>query len=206
MRTPAELCRLIERLVAISQNGLAYTRDAYDKLRFEELREVAGDLFEALSPSRVTFERLYSDDIGYRTPKVAVRAFVPRGDSVLLVRERSDGRWSLPGGWADIGESPAESVAKEVLEETGYHAVPIGLLALVDHWKQGHPTFPWHTYEAIFHCRVEGEAVQATLETEGVGFFPIDALPPLSTYRVTERQLRLLHDRVVRGDLAACFD
>jgi ADP-ribose pyrophosphatase YjhB (NUDIX family) len=206
MTTPARLPLLIERLVAIAQNGLTYTRDLHDKGRYEELSRVASDLLEALGADATGFARLYSNDVGYRTPKMAVRAFALRGDSVLLVRERSDGKWSLPGGWADIGESGSECVVKEVLEESGYRAVAIGLLALLDYWKQGHPAFPWHTYEAFYHCQVEGEPVEATLETDGVGFFPIHALPPLSTDRVTEQQLRLFYERIQRGETAALFD
>lgn len=198
--------RLLERMVAVSQTGLAYTKDAYDRQRYELLLQLAAEMLVTLGGEPSTFVRLYEGDVGYRTPKLDVRALVCRADSVLLVRERTDGRWALPGGWADLGESPAENVVKEIYEETGYRARAVRLLALLDRDKHAHEPFPWHTYKLFFHCEIDGEAASSTLETDAIQFFPLACLPPLSTMRVTEQQIRRLHDMVMQEEGAAWFD
>lgn len=197
---------LLEQLAAISQAGLTYSRDPHDRERFEELRETLDALLITLSGEGGSLEGLYSDDVGYRTPKVDVRAVVFQGDKVLLVRERSDGRWSVPGGWADIGQTPSECVLRELKEESGYDGRVVRLLALFDRERQGHPPNPWHTYKAFFLCEVDGEPARSTAETDGVGFFALDGLPALSTGRVTEPQLVAFHESVRGGRDAALFD
>lgn len=197
---------LIERLAAISQAGLAYSTDPHDRARFSELEGLTKALLRALSPKDRSLDGLYSEDHGYRTPKVDVRAVVFRDDAVLLVRERADGKWTVPGGWADIGQAPSECVLRELKEESGFDGRVIRLLALFDRERQGHDPNPWYTYKAFFLCDVDGKPAQATLETDGVGFFPVDSLPELSTERVTEVQIRAFYDAVRRGSDAAMYD
>lgn len=207
MTEPSEsIPRLTEKLAAIAQAGLAYSVDAHDRDRFAELQGVSEELLRALTSEGRSLEGLYSEDVGYRTPKVDVRAVVLRGDAILLVRERIDGKWTVPGGWADIGESPAECVVRELREESGYEGRVLRLLALFDREKHEHPPGPWHTYKVFFLCEVDGRPEEATLETDGVGFFPIDALPELSTDRVTERQIRTFYDAIRNGTDSALFD
>lgn len=196
---------LLEKLAAISQAGLTYSTDPHDRARFLSLQELTDRLLRELSEDG-SLEGLYSEDIGYRTPKVDVRAVVFRHDAVLLVRERVDGRWTVPGGWADIGQTPSECVLRELKEESGYDGRVLRLLALLDHYRQGHDPNPWHSYKAFFLCEVDGEPEDATLETSGVGFFRLDALPELSTVRVTERQIRTFYDVVQDGRQGALFD
>ena len=197
---------LMERLAAISQAGLTYTTDPYDRARFSELQALTDELLRELGRDGRSLEGLYSEDIGYRTPKVDVRAVVFRDDAVLLVRERMDGKWTVPGGWADIGQTPSECVLRELKEESGYDGRVLQLLALFDRERQGHDPNPWYTYKAFFLCDVDGQPRQESLETDGVGFFSIDALPELSTERVTARQIRTFHDAVRAGSNAALFD
>jgi ADP-ribose pyrophosphatase YjhB (NUDIX family) len=130
-------------------------------------------------------------EVGHATPKLDVRGAVFRGRRILLVRE-PDG-WSLPGGWADVGETPAESVVRELLEESGYATRAVRLLALVDRDRQGYPPHAWHIWKAVFLCELTGEE-QRDLghETREVRFFGPDSLPePLrvdvSTRRLIER-------------------
>lgn len=198
--------RLLEKLAAIAQAGLAYSGDAHDRERFAELQGVKEELLRALSTEGRSLEGLYSEDVGYRTPKVDVRAVVFRDDAILLVRERIDGKWTVPGGWADIGDSPAESVVRELREESGYEGRVLRLLAFFDREKHGHPPGPWHTYKVFFLCDVDGRPEETTLETDGVGFFPLDALPELSTDRVTEEQIGVFYAAVRSGTDAALFD
>lgn len=197
---------LMEKLAAIAQAGLTYSVDDYDRERFAELQGLGQRLLRALASEGRSLEGLYSEDVGYRTPKVDVRAVVFRGDTVLLVRERIDGKWTVPGGWADIGDSPAESTLRELKEESGYEGRVLRLLALFDRDRQGHDPLPWHTYKAFFLCEVDGRPEEQTLETDGVGFFPLDALPELSTARVTERQLGMFYDATTDGNDCALFD
>ena len=139
-------------------------------------------------------------DSGYATPKVDVRGAIFDDDErVLLMREKVDGRWSLPGGWADPGDAPSVAVTREILEETGYHSTAVKLIACWDRDLQGNrPPLPVHVYKLFFLCRRSG-AVQppAELETLEVGWFGLGELPPLSLGRVNHRQLgrALAHHR-----------
>jgi ADP-ribose pyrophosphatase YjhB (NUDIX family) len=198
--------RLLERLVAIAQTGLAYTRSPFDRERYEELMRLAAQLMAAGGSSSEVFARLFAGDTGYRTPKLDVRAVVWRDGKVLLARERTDGRWSLPGGWADLGQSPSGNAIKEVFEETGYRARAIRLLAALDRDRHGQEPCPWHVYKLFFHCEVEGEPAHDTLETSAIGFFALDALPPISTPRVTEAQIRRLCSMIEQDRGETWFD
>ncbi|WNG17139.1 NUDIX hydrolase [Cystobacter fuscus] len=180
----------IQRLQAIAQTGLTYARDPYDLERYRELRALAVEMLAAEGgvpeePLRLVF----AAEDGYPTPKVDVRAVVFREGKVLLTKERADGRWTLPGGWADVGSSPSEMAARETLEETGYLVRPVKLLAVLDKAKHAHPPQPSYVYKLFIHCELEGGAPRETLETEGCDYFARDALPPLSLDRVTEPQL-----------------
>ena len=147
-------------------------------------------------------------DSGYPTPKLDVRAFIQNDDGhLLLVQERSDGLWTLPGGWCDIGDSPAGAVVREVSEETGLECRAVQLLALFDKLKHPHPPQLPHAHKAFFLCEVTGGSLLTeTDETQGAAYFPIDALPELSRHRVVESQLRSLHDHVRQGRRHTLFD
>ncbi len=201
-----ELVRLFEKLHAIAQTGLTYANDVFDRERYHQLHDLAAELVRRWDGPNSQPERSYFSESGYRTPKVDVRAVVLEQHKVLLVKERSDGRWSLPGGWADIGESPAQCVEKEVWEETGYRAQALRLLALLDRDKHAHGAYPWHAYKVFFHCQISGQAHDETVETHGSGFFPPDDLPELSVGRVTKEQIRRLCSMVETGALEPWFD
>ncbi|MCB0307182.1 MAG: NUDIX domain-containing protein, partial [Calditrichaeota bacterium] len=145
-------------------------------------------------------------EAGYPTPKVDVRGAVFRNNQILLVRERSDGRWTLPGGWADVNETPAECVVKEVREESGYHTRAVKLLAVWDKSQHSHPEHFFHTYKLFFRCEITGGAPAESLETDGVDFFNEDNLPPLSTDRTTPEQIRRMFVHYRNPDLATEFD
>jgi ADP-ribose pyrophosphatase YjhB (NUDIX family) len=179
-----------QRLQAIAQNGLHYARDPFDVERYEAVREIAAEMAAAFSDADVDAMRaLFAGEKGHATPKSDVRAAVFRDDAILLVRERSEGLWTLPGGWADIGESPGEAVAREVFEESGYRVRAVKLLAVYDRNKHPHLPFPFHTYKLFFLCELTGGEPAHSVETDGVGFFREDALPELSAMRVTPGQL-----------------
>ncbi|MBV9594932.1 MAG: NUDIX hydrolase N-terminal domain-containing protein [Actinobacteria bacterium] len=190
----AEAVRQIAiRLAALSQDGRAYTTNPYDLDRFSQISGLAAELLAVLS-NRPTDELVLElgRDSGYATPKIDVRGAVfDDAERVLLMRERVDGRWSLPGGWADPGEAPSVAVTREIAEESGYPATAVKLIACWDRERQANPPpMPVHIYKLFFLCRLDGPAqAPATLETLDVGWFSLDALPPLSLGRVNQHQL-----------------
>jgi ADP-ribose pyrophosphatase YjhB (NUDIX family) len=193
--------RIGVKLSALAQDGLAYTAGEYDLDRYQQVGRLAAELLSALSgrPADELAVELGRDS-GYATPKIDVRGVIfDERERVLLMREKTDGRWSLPGGWADPGDAPSAAVTREILEETGYHSSAVKLIACWDRDLQGNPPpLPVHVYKLFFLCRSDG-AVQppAALETLDVGWFDVHAPPPLSLGRVNHRQLEraLAHHR-----------
>jgi ADP-ribose pyrophosphatase YjhB (NUDIX family) len=199
----------VRRLQAIAQSGLTYAQDPYDVQRYEQVRRIAAEI--AASRSGATADRidtLFSNESGYATPKVDIRAVVLNDEgALLLVKEKEDGLWTLPGGWVDVGESPSEAVEREVREESGYEVRATRLLALWDRDKHSHPPIPFHVYKVFFQCELLGGApLAASTETDGVGFFADGALPKLSSGRVTRQQVQRLVQRATDRDGAADFD
>ena len=200
---------LARELEAIAQTGLHFAQDPHDRERYERLRQIAAELLA--DSSRLSTEEVYEwrkAEFGYATPKVDVRAFILSDEKVLLIREDADsGRWTLPGGWADVNESPSESVVREVAEESGFVVEPRGLLAVLDREKQGHmPPFPYHVYKLFFHCEITGGAPKPNAESSECGFFPIGSLPELSSSRVLADQIQTLYEAVRSGDTVAWYD
>jgi len=196
-----------DTLQTIAAAGLTYSRDPFDRDRFDQVRRVAAEILAAhtdLDPG-AALARLEAEP-GYVTPKVDVRALVLDGDRVLLVREVSDGRWSLPGGWADVGQSPAEVAAREVREEAGLLVRPVRLLAVLDKGKHPHPPQLSHVYKIFFLCQPTGGTLQASAETPGVGWFARQDLPPLSLDRVLPTQVERLFQLAEQPGGPADFD
>jgi ADP-ribose pyrophosphatase YjhB (NUDIX family) len=195
----------VRELQALAANGLTYATDGYDRERYERLHTMAVEMLADLgdvAPERI--EGLYLPDTGYVTPKVDVRAAVPDASGRLLfVRERSDGLWALPGGWADVGDSPAGSVVRETAEEAGYLVEATGLVGLYDRdaerWH--HPPHPYHSYKVVVACRVVGPAPRrgdggSHGEISEVGFFAPDDLPPLSVDRNSPELIARIVERL----------
>ncbi len=151
----------------------------------------------------------FARETGYATPKVDVRGAVfDDGDRLLLVRERSDGKWTLPGGWADVGVSPADNVLREIFEEAGFRARATRLLAVYDKLRHDHPPSLHAVYKMFFLCEIIGgeAAVGGTTETDGVAFYAQDQMPPLSTERVTAAQIDRLFEHHRQPELPTDFD
>jgi ADP-ribose pyrophosphatase YjhB (NUDIX family) len=189
----------VARLQAIAQAGLELTDGVYDRERYLALRdlttEIAAAHLELSSPAeRLRLEELLAGDGGYPTPKVDVRALVRRDREVLLVRERADGRWSLPGGWADVGWAPAAMAEREVAEESGYRVRARRLLALWERARHNPGPYPFSVYKVAIACDLVGGSPRPSIETLEVGWFAPDTLPELSTGRITAAQIaRLAH-------------
>ncbi len=208
----SRLLMLAQRLQALAQSGIAFATSEYDLDRYEEIRGISVDLLQELTDEpREKIIRTFASEPGYQTPKVDVRAVLFRGENeILLVKEKNDeGRWTLPGGWADIGYSPFEVATKETEEETGLQVRAVRLLALYDKRKHPHPPQPWYVYKAFVQCEIEGgELAQETAETEGAAWFRADQLSSLalSTDRVTDSQLMTLFRFASDPNLPALCD
>jgi ADP-ribose pyrophosphatase YjhB (NUDIX family) len=195
------------KVQAIAQNGLAFTQDPFDRERFTQLTELVASLLSTeLDIPLEKAKGLWDGDEGYVTPKVDVRGGIFEEDRVLLVRERSDGKWTLPGGWVDINDSPSEAVVREVFEESGYRARAVKLAALFDKRRHPHPPGLHHIFKLFFLCERTGGAPAVSSETDAVQFFPVTALPELSTGRVLASQIERLHRHHLHPELPTDFD
>ena len=197
-----------KRLQAIAQTGLTFTRDHYDQERYEELRKLAAEMMSVGSgiPDSAKVLDLFTKETGYATPKVEVRAAVVRGDEILMVREREDGGWTLPGGWCDVGEPPSAMVIREVKEESGFDVRPRKLAAIFDRNKHPHPPIPTHAYKLFFLCDLLGGEATPSFETTEVSFFPRHRLPHLSIARVTEHQIEHMFAQNEHPEWPTTFD
>lgn len=200
-----------QRLQSIAQTGLHYDAHPFDRLRYEDVLQIAAEMLAAGSDTAAdAIKPLLRIDQGHTTPKIDVRGVVFKEDKVLLVQEKMDHyRWTLPGGWADIGESAGVSVAREIYEETGYHARAVKLLALYDRNQHAHPPYQFHAYKAFFRCELLSDLREPdprNVETGEVGFFGEDELPELSTARVTADQIKRFFAHLRQPELPTDFD
>ena len=199
-----------KRLQAIAQSGLTYARDQYDVERYRAVRRIATEMIAACSTAISSAELLdiFNCEVGYATPKIDVRAAVFSQDSLLLVKERSEGAWALPGGWADVGDSPSVAAVRETREESGYDVVARKLAALYDrdHQRHGHPPMAYHVYKLFFICEPVGGMAKPSIETEEVAFFREDRLPNLSVARVTAQQIAHLFGHYRHPEWPTSFD
>jgi ADP-ribose pyrophosphatase YjhB (NUDIX family) len=181
-------------LQAIAQNGLTFNDNAYDRERYEAVRSLSAGMFAAASDASV--ERivgLFAGETGYATPKTDVRAAVFDDEGrVLMVRETADGgRWTLPGGWADVNLSAADNAAKEVLEESGFRVAARKLAAVWDRTRQAHPVGVFSCYKMFFVCDLVGGGAATSHETSEVAWFAETEIPDdLSLARVLPDQIR----------------
>lgn len=206
----AALRTVAVEMAAHAQTGLTYATTPYDIKRYTRLRELAAQVLATLAHADpadlvTTLDRHHD---GYATPKVDVRgALFDDGRRVLLVREVSDERWTLPGGWADVLDTPRTAVEREFAEEAGLSVRAVRLAGVWDGMvSNGHRTGgpPFHIWKLFFLCEPVDPAAWPEAgrdgETSDVGFFDLADLPPLSTRRASADQLHALRDR--HDDLA----
>lgn len=196
-----------KRIQALSQSGLAFSKDIYDIERYEELRAISVEILA--EHTGLEFQKvsdLFATDKGYQTPKVDVRGVVFKDNKILMVCESLDNKWSLPGGFCDIGLSAAENVVKEIKEESGYEVKPVKLLALMDKDKHPHPPEAYHYYKIFILCEMIGGIPASGVETNNVQFFSPANLPTLSTNRNTESQIKTMFEFMDNPDKETIFD
>jgi ADP-ribose pyrophosphatase YjhB (NUDIX family) len=209
MDAATSLLQWARKVQAIAQNGLTFTQDPFDRERYQQLQELVTTILTSqLAITAEQLQGLWVGDDGYATPKVDVRGGVFDQDKVLLVRERSDGKWTLPGGWVDVGDAPSFAVEREIREESGYLAKAVKLGALFDknNPAHGHPPGIHHIYKLFFLCEITGGAPATSNETDGAEFFPVSSLPPLSTGRATQSEIERLYQHHLNKGLPTDFD
>ena len=181
----------MRRLQAVAQNGLLYATGPFDVLRFEEVRAIAAELAAGAGETPEELAAAFAAEAGHATPKIDVRGVVARDGRVLLVRGLDDGAWTLPGGWAEVGETPSAAVEKEVREESGFEVRAVKLLAVFDRDVRGRPQFPFHGWKLYVLCEELAAGEPDGVETDDHGFFAADELPPLSTRTPVEHLERV---------------
>lgn len=194
------------QIAALAKTGLHYATNHYDAERYQQLLDIAADMLAGAADAEASQVKLIlAADDGYITPKVDVRGAVFRAGKVLLVREAVDGFWSLPGGWADVGDAPSQAVEREIREESGYEAKAVKVLALEDR-KRRHPPAANEVYKVAFLCELVGGEARTSAETTAVAWYGADELPPLSEGRVTAGQIKRWFQHWRRPDLPTEFD
>lgn len=206
--TDTNILALFQRIRAMADTGLLYCTNEFDKERYTELREISGQLLsQATGLSLRAIEHALPAPTDYPTPKVDVRGFIlNENNQVLLVRESVDGRWTLPGGWCDIGYTPREMVIKECREEAGIEVEPLRLLAVYDKKLHPHPPEPYYIYKLMFYCRANTSELKPGHDVLDAGYFAVDALPPLSEVRILESQIVQLYQMVKGNRTDVYFD
>jgi ADP-ribose pyrophosphatase YjhB (NUDIX family) len=180
------------KLQSIAQAGLTFGENQYDRDRYQQIRDLSVDiLHEYTDIDHKKITDLFASETGYQTPKVDIRAAVFDGNRILLVNEKVDGKWSLPGGWADVNSSVSESAVRECIEEAGAVVKPQRLIAIHLGNKHNNHNFPYTIYKIFVECELVQYEFKANLETLGSGFFAPDNLPELSTERNTPEQINM---------------
>lgn len=194
--------------MALARNGITYTHNPFDMERFQKIQEIAAEMAAAYTDADFKMiHGLFDGQVGYLTPKVDVRGVVFQNGKLLLVQEHADGdRWTLPGGWADVNDSPSQAVEREVLEEAGFEVRATKLLMLYDRNKHGHTPAAFHIYKLFFRCDLIGGTARSSIETGRVAFFGEDEIPPLSLGRTTPEQIVRIFIHYRNPDLPTDFD
>ncbi|OJE46619.1 ADP-ribose pyrophosphatase [Bacillus proteolyticus] len=181
----------VKQIQSIAQAGLMYSKDVYDIERFQQLRDISVSMMSHYTNTDwEVVVNLFASETGYQTPKVDIRAVIFQNEKLLFVKEKSDRKWALPGGWADIGYTPTEVAAKEVLEETGYKVDHFRLLAIFDKEKHQPSPSATHIYKVFIGCEIVGGEKKLSIETEDIDFFSENEIPDLSIVRNTEWQIK----------------
>ncbi|MEN9918587.1 MAG: hypothetical protein RL662_1023 [Bacteroidota bacterium] len=195
MSVEIELIEIAKKIRAMTQTGLVYADNEYQNERYNELIHLANQMTALVSGHEIScIEKSFHVETDYVTPMVDIRAVVfNEADEILLVQERADGRWAMPGGWADVGYSPAEVAIKEVKEETGLDVQVAQLLAIHDKRCHPHPPHTHYVYKIFILCRITGGAFTTAFDIIDKGFFAQNALPPLSEERTLKSQIDLMY-------------
>ena len=200
--------KIATELKTISQAGKCFAKDSYEMERHEQIERICAEILAGYGDMDAEQIRVeLQKDMGYPTPKCDGRGVVFRDGKILLVKEISDGGWTLPGGWCDVGMTPSENVAREVWEESGFEVEVKRLLAVYDRDRQGHtPPYPFNIYKMFFLCEITGGEAKISNETSDVAFFAEDEIPDLSVGRTLPHQIKQFFAQYRDPSLPVNFD
>jgi ADP-ribose pyrophosphatase YjhB (NUDIX family) len=175
---------------AIAQTGDHYALNDFQRARYSRLQEIAVEMVVANSDLDSDIVRKeFRSQVGYTTPKVDVRGAVILDDKLLLVREIIDNCWTMPGGWADVGESPRQSVEREVLEESGFSVRAVKIIGIYDANRFNEvPLTLSHAYKIIFLCEILGGVISTSNETSEANFYGLEEIPENLSYSRTHKK------------------
>ncbi len=194
-------------LEAMAQTGLTFSHNEYDNERFKRLYEIAAAI--TAMHTQLSNQEVFEDfcmQSGYATPKVDVRAAIVRDGRILLVQEKSDECWCMPGGWADVGDVPSQAAVRDVKEESGYEVIAKRVIGVYDANRSGSPMDFYHAVKLIYWCEIIGGRPRSSYETLAVDFFDFEQLPVLSINRTSEKHLRHVRAFIENTDRPAFFD
>lgn len=196
-----------KQLQAIAQAGLTYSKDKYDIERFQQIRNLSAEILnEYTELGHEKIKNLFCNETGYQTPKVDIRGVVFIDDRILLVKESTDGCWSIPGGWAEFNLSVKANTVKEVMEEAGLNVIPKRLIAVLDRNKHNQPVIAYGIYKIFVLCELIDGKFEKNIETEESGFFSLSHLPPLSLDRITKEQIAMCFEANSNDSFVTVFD
>ena len=199
-----EWAREIQQLC---QTGLAFSESEYDTQRYTRLSEIAAEI--TASHSDISKNELTENFLahpGYATPKVDIRAAIIENGKILLVQEKMDNKWAMPGGWADVGESPVTAIIRETKEESGVDIMPNKIIGVYDANRNGRPLEFFHAYKIVFLCERIGGNLETSNETIAVNYFDFDSLPELSTARTNKKHLKDILTNINNPTLPTIFE
>lgn len=193
-------------LQALAQAGLTYTKDPFDQERFERIRTIATEMLAVQSPIPIPkLRKLFSEEVGYPTPKLDTRAAIFKEKKILLVQEKNR-LWSLPGGWVDFDQSIKENTIKETLEETGLTVAPLKVIAIQDRNKHNPPRYAYSVCKVFVECQLIGGDFIENIETLQTDWFSLDQLPPVAEEKNTKAQIELCFNAHNTKDWQVPFD
>jgi len=204
---PPRILEWAREIQALAQTGHHYAKDDFQRDRCSRLLEISAEMISENSGiDYLPLVSAFKAQIGYATPKIDVRAAVFRGEELLLVRERLDGGWTMPGGWADVGDTPSNAAEREAWEEAGFRVRARKVIGVYDA-NRVNPLELFHAFKIIFLCDIIDGEPMPSQETSEVAFFPEDAIPcNFSGERTTARHIRDIFAALRNPDCPTVFD
>ena len=195
-----------QEIFSLSQAGLTYSQNPFDIERYKRLQEITADMIASQSQlEKESVLESFSMQAGYITPKIDVRGAVVHEGKILLIQERADDRWAMPGGWADLGNSPASVAEREVWEESGFRVKAEKVVAVIDA-NRIEPFEFYHAFKIIFLCKLLDGEPRTSYETLAVDFFDPEHLPLLSLFRTDENMIREVFAHLQHPNRPTAFD